>query len=193
MEQIIRIGMDTSKHIFQLHGVDAAEQPVLRKKLRRKRDVGVFCQAAADRDRDGGLRSVALLGAGAAQARPRGEADRAATREALRQAQQERRARRRGAVRGDEPADDAVRAGEDRGAAGGPDADGRSRAVDRQAHPAQQCDPRLCGGVRPDRRQGSRQDRAAVGADCAGREPCRRWRASCLRCRAANMRSCRSN
>src|SRR3979411_242111 len=27
--------MDTSKHIFQLHGVDAAEQPVLRRKLRR--------------------------------------------------------------------------------------------------------------------------------------------------------------
>lgn len=36
MEQIIRIGMDTSKHVFQLHGVNAAEQPVLRKKLRRK-------------------------------------------------------------------------------------------------------------------------------------------------------------
>ena len=36
MEQIIRIGMDTSKHIFQLHGVDAAERPVLRKRLRRK-------------------------------------------------------------------------------------------------------------------------------------------------------------
>ena len=33
MEQIIRIGMDTSKHIFQLHGVDAAEQAVLRKQL----------------------------------------------------------------------------------------------------------------------------------------------------------------
>src|SRR5476651_702663 len=28
--------MDTSKHIFQLHGVNAAEAPVLRKKLRRK-------------------------------------------------------------------------------------------------------------------------------------------------------------
>ena len=26
MEQIIRIGMDTSKHVFQLHGVNAAEQ-----------------------------------------------------------------------------------------------------------------------------------------------------------------------
>src|SRR5713226_8429382 len=36
VNQIIRIGMDTSKHIFQLHGVDAAEQPVLRKRLRRK-------------------------------------------------------------------------------------------------------------------------------------------------------------
>ncbi|MGY3596037.1 transposase [Bradyrhizobium sp. USDA 4341] len=36
MNQIIRIGMDTSKHIFVLHGVDASEQPVLRKKLSRK-------------------------------------------------------------------------------------------------------------------------------------------------------------
>ena len=36
MSQIIRIGMDTSKHIFVLHGVDASEQPVLRKKLSRK-------------------------------------------------------------------------------------------------------------------------------------------------------------
>ena len=36
MDQISRIGMHTSKHIFQLHGVNAAEAPVLRKKLRRK-------------------------------------------------------------------------------------------------------------------------------------------------------------
>lgn len=36
MSEIIRIGMDTSKYIFQLHGVDAAEQPVLRKRLSRK-------------------------------------------------------------------------------------------------------------------------------------------------------------
>jgi transposase len=35
VEQIIRIGMDTSKHVFQLHGVNAEERPVLRKKLRR--------------------------------------------------------------------------------------------------------------------------------------------------------------
>jgi len=30
MDKIIRIGMDTSKTVFQLHGVNAAEQPVLR-------------------------------------------------------------------------------------------------------------------------------------------------------------------
>ena len=42
MNQIIRIGMDTSKHFFQLHGVDAAEQPVLRRKLRRKEVLSFF-------------------------------------------------------------------------------------------------------------------------------------------------------
>ncbi|HXZ17245.1 MAG TPA: IS110 family transposase [Roseiarcus sp.] len=36
MEQISRIGMDTSKNFFQLHGVNAAEKAVLCKKLRRK-------------------------------------------------------------------------------------------------------------------------------------------------------------
>jgi transposase len=34
--------MDTSKHIFQLHGVNASEAPVLRKKLRRKEMVTFF-------------------------------------------------------------------------------------------------------------------------------------------------------
>jgi transposase len=34
--------MDTSKHVFQLHGVNAAEVPVLRKKLRRKEMVSFF-------------------------------------------------------------------------------------------------------------------------------------------------------
>jgi transposase len=42
MDQIIRIGMDTSKHVFQLHGVNAAEEPVLRKKLRRPDMVAFF-------------------------------------------------------------------------------------------------------------------------------------------------------
>lgn len=42
VEQIIRIGMDTLKHVFQLHGVNAAEEPILRKKLRRKEMVAFF-------------------------------------------------------------------------------------------------------------------------------------------------------
>ena len=42
MEHVSRIGMDTSKHIFQLHGVNAAERSVLRKKLRRKDMVTIF-------------------------------------------------------------------------------------------------------------------------------------------------------
>jgi len=42
MDQIIRIGLDTSKHVFQLHGVNAAEKPVLRKKLRRQEMITFF-------------------------------------------------------------------------------------------------------------------------------------------------------
>jgi transposase len=46
VEQIIRIGMDTSKNFFQLHGVDAAERPVLRKKLRRNEVLAFFAKLA---------------------------------------------------------------------------------------------------------------------------------------------------
>ena len=46
MGQISRIGMDTSKHVFQLHGVNAAEEPVLRKKLRRKEMMAFFGKLA---------------------------------------------------------------------------------------------------------------------------------------------------
>ncbi len=42
MDKIIRIGMDTSKHVFQLHGVNAEEKPVLRKKMRRKEMIDFF-------------------------------------------------------------------------------------------------------------------------------------------------------
>src|SRR5438445_9931556 len=44
MSEIIRIGVDTSKSVFQLHGVDAAERPVLRKKLRRRDFLSFFAQ-----------------------------------------------------------------------------------------------------------------------------------------------------
>src|ERR1700742_1866063 len=44
VKQITRIGMDTSKYIFQLHGVDEAEQPILRKKLSRKQVLEFFAK-----------------------------------------------------------------------------------------------------------------------------------------------------
>ena len=42
MDQILRIGMDTSKQVFQLHGVNGAEEPVLRRKLRRSQLIDFF-------------------------------------------------------------------------------------------------------------------------------------------------------
>ena len=44
MTKIIRIGMDTSKSVFVLHGVDADERPVLRKKLRRRQVLEFFAK-----------------------------------------------------------------------------------------------------------------------------------------------------
>jgi transposase len=42
VDKITRIFIDTSKEIFQLHGVDSAEQPVLRKRLRRSQLLAFF-------------------------------------------------------------------------------------------------------------------------------------------------------
>lgn len=42
MTDIIRIGLDTSKSLFQLHGVDGSEQPVLRKQLGRREMIKYF-------------------------------------------------------------------------------------------------------------------------------------------------------
>jgi len=42
--KIIRIGVDTSKSVFVLHGVDAAERVVLRKRLRRRQVLELFAQ-----------------------------------------------------------------------------------------------------------------------------------------------------
>src|SRR5690348_16048089 len=44
MEQVIRIGVDTSKSGFQIHGVDATERPVVRKKLPRRDFLAFFAK-----------------------------------------------------------------------------------------------------------------------------------------------------
>jgi transposase len=46
---IIRIGLDTSKHVFQIHGVDENEQPVLRRQIRRGEVAKVFAKLAPTR------------------------------------------------------------------------------------------------------------------------------------------------
>src|SRR5215216_6416826 len=42
VEQVSRIGMDASKHIFQLHSADAAERPMQRRKLRHREMIAFF-------------------------------------------------------------------------------------------------------------------------------------------------------
>jgi len=41
---IIRIGLDTSKHVFQIHGVDENEQAVLRRQIRRSEVAKFFAK-----------------------------------------------------------------------------------------------------------------------------------------------------
>jgi len=47
--RIIRVGLDTSKHVFQVHGVDEADQPVLRRQVRRGEMEKVFAKLPATR------------------------------------------------------------------------------------------------------------------------------------------------
>ena len=49
MNDLIRMGMDTSKSVFVLHGVDVAERPVLRRKLRRRQMLELFARLPATR------------------------------------------------------------------------------------------------------------------------------------------------
>jgi len=49
MSELIRIGIDTSKSVFVLHGVDEKEMPVLRKKLRRRDVVGFLSKLTPTR------------------------------------------------------------------------------------------------------------------------------------------------
>jgi transposase len=47
--RIIRIGLDTSKHVFQIHGVGENEQPVLRRQIRRSEVEKFFAKQPATR------------------------------------------------------------------------------------------------------------------------------------------------
>lgn len=47
MRDVTRIGMDTSKSVFQLHGVDKNDHPVLRRRLRRQQVMEFFSELPA--------------------------------------------------------------------------------------------------------------------------------------------------
>jgi transposase len=40
--QIVTIGLDIAKNVFQVHGIDAAEKVIVRKQLRRGQMLGFF-------------------------------------------------------------------------------------------------------------------------------------------------------
>jgi transposase len=66
--QISTIGIDLAKSVFQVHGVDAAEKPVLRKQLRRGQVLEFFsklppCTATSRRGRRQWRRSPRAGGA----------------------------------------------------------------------------------------------------------------------------------
>ena len=89
MQTITTIGLDIAKSVFQVHGVDAAGQVVIRRQLKRRARAGVLSEVATMPGWHRGLRLVALLVARAPGTRPYCAIDAAGLREALRQAAEE--------------------------------------------------------------------------------------------------------
>src|SRR3954454_12967506 len=89
MQTITTIGLDIAKSVFQVHGVDAAGQVVIRRQLKRRAVLAFFQKLLSMSGWDRGLRLVALLVARAPSTRPFGAVDAAGLREALCQASEE--------------------------------------------------------------------------------------------------------
>ena len=127
MSQIKRIGIDTSKAVFTLHGVDQAGQPVLRTNLRRAQMILFFKKLPPTDQLPWKPAPGRLASLGSIAGRPwphRAPASTAIRETPLREARQERPQRRRGDLRGRWASGDAVRAGKDRhptGAGDGPE------------------------------------------------------------------------
>ena len=89
MQMITTIGLDIAKSVFQVHGVDAAGQVVVRRQLKRRVRSGVLSEATAMPDRHRGLRVIALLVTRAPGTGSHCTTDAAGLCEALRQAAEE--------------------------------------------------------------------------------------------------------
>jgi transposase len=83
MQAITTIGLDVAKSVFQVHGVDAGGQVVLRRQLKRRYVPGLLSEAAAVPSWYRSLRLVASLVARVAGAWPHRSAHATGPREAL--------------------------------------------------------------------------------------------------------------
>ena len=90
MQTITTIGFDIAKSVFQVHGVDAGGQVIIRRQLKRRHVLAFFREAAAMPGWHRGLRLVSPLVARAAGTWPYRAIDAAGLREALRQTAEER-------------------------------------------------------------------------------------------------------
>ncbi len=87
MQTITTIGLDIAKSVFQVHGVDAGGQVVIRRQLKRRQVVAFFENNMSGRHR--GLRFIAPLVARTPGTRSYRALDAASLREALRQTAEE--------------------------------------------------------------------------------------------------------
>ena len=145
--QITTIGLDLAKSVFQVHGVDASGQVVVRKSLRRAQMLPFFaklppCLVGIEACGTSHYWARELIKLGhevrlmpPAYVKPyvkRGE---------------DRRCRRGSGLRGSDAADDAVRAGQVARAAGGAVDASDARPAGQAAHAADQHDPRSIGRI----------------------------------------------
>ena len=82
--EIKQIGIDTSKHVFTLHGVDASGAAILRRDLKRSAFEAYMAKARANGGRARSVRGRPPLGTAANGDGPPGAADPASIRQALR-------------------------------------------------------------------------------------------------------------
>jgi transposase len=90
MQTITTIGFDIAKSVFQVHGVDAVGQVIVRRQLKRRQVIAFFQKPAACPGPHRGVRLISLLVARAPSPWSQGAADATGLREALRQATEER-------------------------------------------------------------------------------------------------------
>ena len=89
MQAVTTIGLDIAKSVFQVHGVDAAGQVLIRRQLKRRYVLAFFQKLPACLVGIEACASSHSLVARAPSTRPHGAADASGLREALRQAPEE--------------------------------------------------------------------------------------------------------